>query len=158
MGVKYLYELIFEVEWQSMEYGFLGLFALCFLSSTLYPLASEAFVLGFAFADYNLIYVWIVASAGNTLGSLSSYYLAYFCAPWLKSRLSAKTNIALERFIPKVQKYGFLYAFFVFLPIVGDIFALALGFVRYHQILCVFGIALGKIARYGVLLIPFMLK
>lgn len=140
------------------DYGLFGLFAICFVSSTLYPLGSEAFVLGFAFAGYGWLPLLVVASFGNILGSLSSYYLAYFCAPWLHTKLSEKTKARLSALEPKIQKYGFVYAFFVFLPFVGDIFALSLGFVRYHQGLCVLFIALGKIARYGALLLPFMLK
>ncbi len=50
----------------------------CFLSSTLLPLASEAFVLGFIKLDFNPNLVLIVATLGNTLGSLSTYALAYF--------------------------------------------------------------------------------
>ena len=46
--------------------------------------------------------------------------------------------------------------FFVFLPVVGDVFALALGLARYHQWLALLGIALGKLARYSVLIMPLV--
>lgn len=58
--------------------SYLGLFIVCFLSSTLLPLASEAFVLGFIKLDFNPNLVLIIATLGNTLGSLSTYTLAYF--------------------------------------------------------------------------------
>ena len=140
-----------------MEYGLVGLFAVCFIASTLYPLASEAFVVGFVLGGYDWASVLCVATAGNALGSFSSYYLAYFCAPWLLARLSLKTRARIESITPRIQKLGFVYAFFVFLPFVGDIFALALGLVRYRQILCVLGIAFGKMARYALLVVPFVL-
>ena len=57
---------------------------------------------------------------------------------------------------PRIQKLGFVYAFFVFLPVVGDVFALALGLARYHQWLALLGIALGKLARYSVLIMPLV--
>lgn len=60
------------------DISYLGLFIVCFLSSTLLPLASEAFVLGFIKLDFNPNLVLIVATLGNTLGSLSTYALAYF--------------------------------------------------------------------------------
>ncbi|EGI1607687.1 DedA family protein, partial [Campylobacter jejuni] len=60
------------------DISYLGLFMVCFLSSTLLPLASEAFVLGFIKLDFNPNLVLIVATLGNTLGSLSTYALAYF--------------------------------------------------------------------------------
>lgn len=59
------------------DISYLGLFIVCFLSSTLLPLASEAFVLGFIKLDFNPNLVLIVATLGNTLGSLSTYGLAY---------------------------------------------------------------------------------
>ena len=52
-------------------------------------------------------------------------------------------------------EYGLIGLFAV--CFVGDIFALALGLVRYSQILCVLGIALGKMARYALLVVPFVL-
>ncbi len=54
------------------------------------------------------------------------------------------------------MRFGFIYAFFVFAPFVGDIFALTLGIVRYNQILSIVGIALGKMLRYALILVPFM--
>ena len=186
------------------DYGLLGLFGVCFVSSTIYPLGSEAFVLGFAAFDFDLFSVWVVASVGNTLGSLSTYYLAYFGGErWAKKlapkefsqkdfSLASQSHVSLNNTpatanaaadtlgtpppkstpTPKpplklriyawlegrresVGRFGFVYAFFVFLPIVGDVFALLLGLVRYNQILCIMGIALGKAARYALLLAPF---
>lgn len=79
------------------DISYLGLFMVCFLSSTLLPLASEAFVLGFIKLDFNPNLVLIVATLGNTLGSLSTYALAYFCRR--KNKISIwknKTSIKVE--------------------------------------------------------------
>lgn len=59
------------------DISYLGLFLVCFLSSTLLPLASEAFVLGFIKLNFNPSLVLIIATLGNTLGSLSTYGLAF---------------------------------------------------------------------------------
>lgn len=139
------------------EYGLVGLFVVCFVASTLYPLGSEAFVVGFMAMGFEPLAVWGVASLGNTLGSLSTYYLAYFGGYAVIMRFFPKAREKITHLAPKIQKYGFLYAFFVFLPFVGDIFALALGLVRYNQILSILGIALGKMARYALLVVPFVL-
>ncbi|MFK0513173.1 DedA family protein, partial [Campylobacter jejuni] len=53
------------------DISYLGLFMVCFLSSTLLPLASEAFVLGFIKLDFTPNLVLIVATLGNTLGTVS---------------------------------------------------------------------------------------
>lgn len=142
-------------EWY--EYGLIGLCIVCFLASTLYPLGSEAFVLGFVALDFDPWRVLVVASIGNIFGSLSTYYLAYFGGYRLIERFSPQTLSRIESMRPKIHKYGFFYAFFVFLPFLGDIFAIALGLVRYSQVLSIVGIALGKILRYFVLIAPFVL-
>lgn len=139
------------------EYGLIGLFIVCFVASTLYPLGSEVFVVGFMAMGFEPLAVWVVASLGNTLGSLSTYYLAYFGGYKVIMRFFPKAWGKITTFAPKFQKYGFAYAFFVFLPFVGDIFALALGLVQYNQILSILGIALGKMARYALLVVPFVL-
>lgn len=139
------------------EYGLIGLFVVCFIASTLYPLGSEAFVVGFMAVGFEPLAVWAVASCGNILGSLSTYYLAYFGGYAVIGRFFPKARDKITHFAPKIQRYGFMYAFFVFLPFVGDIFALTLGLVRYSQILSVLGIALGKMARYALLVVPFVL-
>lgn len=60
------------------DISYLGLFIVSFLSSTLLPLASEAFVLGFIKLQFNPIFVLSIATLGNSLGSLSTYALAYY--------------------------------------------------------------------------------
>ncbi|CUU39522.1 MULTISPECIES: YqaA family protein [Helicobacter] len=138
------------------EYGLLALFAICFVASTLYPLGSEAFVVGFVGFGFEPLAVWIVASAGNILGSLSTYYLAYYGGYAFIERFFPKAKDKINAFAPKIKRFGFIYAFFVFAPFVGDIFALTLGIVRYNQILSIVGIALGKMLRYALILVPFM--
>ncbi len=119
------------------DISYLGLFMVCFLSSTLLPLASEAFVLGFIKLDFNPNLVLIVATLGNTLGSLSTYALAYF----------GKEKI-LEKYNANFAKFGSIFAFFTFLPLVGDLFALGLGFAKYSFLKTIFFILLGKLSRY----------
>ncbi|MCI5969322.1 YqaA family protein [Helicobacter sp.] len=134
--------------------GLLGLFLVCFLASSLYPLGSEVFVLGFLALDYAWVLVWIVATLGNTLGALTTYGIGYlgdsYCLRHFK-QMHAK----VYRYKSGIQNYGFLYAFFTFLPILGDIFALALGVYRYSFVKAFVFIALGKGVRYLVLIAFF---
>ncbi|HEH3637638.1 TPA: DedA family protein, partial [Campylobacter jejuni] len=41
-----------------------------------------------------------------------------------------------------------IFAFFTFLPLVGDLFALGLGFAKYSFLKTIFFILLGKLSRY----------
>lgn len=83
------------------EYGLLALFAICFVASTLYPLGSEAFVVGFVGFGFEPLAVWIVASAGNILGSLSTYYLAYYGGYAFIERFFPKAKDKINAFAPK---------------------------------------------------------
>lgn len=105
------------------DISYLGLFMVCFLSSTLLPLASEAFVLGFIKLDFNPNLVLIVATLGNTLGSLSTYALAYFGKEKILEKYFSKSLKKLENFNANFAKFGSIFAFFTFLPLVGDLFA-----------------------------------
>lgn len=134
------------------DYGLFGLFFVCLLASSLWPLGSEAFVIGFLVFGYSPYLVFLVASIGNILGSLSTYYLAYYGGEPLVQKLFPSAHKKLESYKFYIQKYGIFCAFFAFLPFVGDVLVLLLGLYRYNQYMVWLFISLGKCARYAVLI------
>ncbi|HDZ5065084.1 TPA: DedA family protein [Campylobacter jejuni] len=132
--------------------SYLGLFIVCFLSSTLLPLASEAFVLGFVKLDFNPHLVLIVATLGNTLGSLSTYTLAYFGKEKILEKYFSQSLKKLENFNANFVKFGSVFAFLSFLPLIGDLFVLGLGFAKYSFLKTIFFILLGKLSRYAFII------
>ena len=112
-------------------YGYLGLFIASFLASTIIPLASEAVftaVVWQAGAD-PLICVF-VATAGNTLGSLTCYWIGTLGKiEWIKKWLRVDED-KLYKAVGKVRKWGVWLASLSFLPVVGDLIAIATGYVR----------------------------
>lgn len=134
--------------------GLLGLFFICFLASSLYPLGSEVFVVGFLALDYAWFLVWIVATLGNTLGALTTYGIGYFGDSYCLKHFKGM-RLKVHRYGKGIQKWGFIYAFLTFLPILGDMFALALGVYRYSILKSFVGVALGKGVRYLVLIILY---
>lgn len=135
--------------------GLVGLFFISFLSSTLYPLGSEVFVVLALKLDYEALQVWIVATLGNTLGSLSTYLLGFLGKEYLINKYYSKAYAKLHKLENFIKKYGFLCAFLTFLPLIGDVFALGLGVFKYSWKKCVFFIAFGKGARYLALIALF---
>lgn len=131
------------------ELSYVGLFAVSFLSATLYPMASEAFVTGFLLADFSPLWVFVIATLGNTLGALSTYVLAFLGKNFIVERYFAKSLIKLQKYDFNFKKFGALFAFLSFLPVFGDIFVLGLGFVKYPFFKAVFFITLGKALRYA---------
>lgn len=130
------------------DISYLGLFIVCFLSSTLLPLASEAFVIGFIKLDFNINLVLFVATLGNALGSLSTYALAFFGKEKILKKYFSKSLKKLDNFNANFVKFGSIYAFLTFLPLIGDLFALGLGFAKYSFLKSAFFIFLGKLSRY----------
>ena len=130
------------------DLSYVGLFIVSFLSSTLLPLASEAFVLAFIKFDFNPILVLFVATLANTLGSLSTYALAYLGKEKVLQKYFASSLKKLENYTLNFYKFGGIFAFLSFLPLVGDIFVLGLGFAKYPKLKVAFFIALGKFSRY----------
>lgn len=93
------------------DISYLGLFIVCFLSSTLLPLASEAFVVAFIKLDFNAHLVLFIATLGNTLGSLSTYALAYLGKEKILEKYFSKSLKKLDKFNANFTKFGSLYAF-----------------------------------------------
>jgi len=58
-----------------IQYGYLGLFLGSFIAATLIPLSSEGIMIALIYAGLDLKLCIIVATFGNWLGSLSSFWL-----------------------------------------------------------------------------------
>lgn len=124
------------------------LFLASFLSSTLLPLASEAFVLAFIKFNFNPYLILFIATLGNTLGSLSTYTLAFLGKQKILEKYFSNSLKKLEKLSINFNRFGAIFSFLSFLPIVGDIFVLGLGFAKYSLIRAIIFITLGKLSRY----------
>lgn len=135
-----------------VEYGYIGLFLASFLAATILPFGSEFVFAGLIALGMNAWGCVIVASVGNWLGGMTNYYLGRMGkVEWIEKYL----KINKEK-IDKIQKWlegkGAFMAFFSFLPIVGDIIALALGFMRANVYVVNVSMFLGKFARYVLIM------
>ena len=127
------------------------LFSSSFMSATLLPGASEVNIIYLAqqshFPSGTLV---AVATAGNTLGGLTNYFMGILAARGLKIRYFERENLKAP--LDKIRKYGALSLLFTWLPVVGDPLCLAAGYLKVNGWLCLLFMALGKMARYVVLL------
>ena len=138
------------------SFSYLSLAFICFLSSTIVPLGSEAFVIGFILHDFNPYLVLTIATIANTLGSLTSYAIAYFGLHNILDKFFKKSLIKAKSYQTYINKYGICLAFFIFLLFIGYVFVLALGFYRYSLIKSIIFISLGKGLRYIFLSLAFI--
>lgn len=133
-----------------LELGYIGLFIGCFLAATVIPFSAEILLVGMLLAGGNPLVTFCVATVGNSLGSLTSYGLGYMGKwEWIEKYLHVSRE-NLEKQKSKIDKYGILLAMLVWLPFIGDVFAIGLGFYRLNFIKCTVFIFLGKALRFGV--------
>jgi membrane protein YqaA with SNARE-associated domain len=139
----------------AFELGYLGLFITCFLAATILPIASEVFLISMLAAKYDPLSSLLIASTGNTLGSYLNFGIGYIGNPeWLKKlRVKQKT---IESWKASIQKYGAWLALLSWLPIVGDIIGIALGFFRANIFWSFIFIAIGKFIRYLVVVLVYL--
>jgi len=128
--------------------GYLGLFIAAFLAATILPFSSEIVFTGVVYAGFDLWTCTIVATIGNFLGGMTCYYMGKLGkVEWMEKYLKIK-----KEKIDNMQKFlegkGAWTAFFVFLPGVGDIIAVAMGYMRANIWIVAISMFLGKLIRY----------
>lgn len=135
-----------------VEYGYIGLFIASFLAATILPFGSEFVFVTLIALGLDPWTCTIVASVGNWLGGMTNYYLGRLGKiEWIEKYLKIKK----ER-IDKIQQWlegkGAAMAFFSFLPVVGDIIAVALGYMRANIYVVNISMFSGKFLRYVLIM------
>ena len=131
----------------------IGLFLTCLLSATVIPFSSELALAGVATASpVDDLLLWTVATAGHTLGSVINWGLGRWGAgyrdrPWFPVKPPAYETAAT-----RFNRYGLWSLPFAWLPLVGDALTLAAGALGVRFLPFLVLVALGKGARYAVLL------
>lgn len=129
-----------------------SLLASAFIASTLFPGGSEvllvALVIDGMHADTTLV---AVATLGNTAGAMTSFAVGW----WLSTRWPAR-ELAGENYrraLERVNAYGRPLLLLSWLPIGGDALCVAAGWLRMGWLGALIYIAIGKAARYAVLVL-----
>jgi len=130
------------------QYGLSGLFIAGFLSGSVFPFNSEAVLTLLIYSGFDVVSSLLAATAGNTLGGISIYYLGYLGKmEWIEKYAKIKRE-KIHAILPKLERFGALAATLSFVPIIGDIVILALGFFRISPFITIFFMMIGKAARY----------
>lgn len=117
------------MEWL-MDWGYIGLFVGAFLAATVIPFSSDVQLVALLALGANPFIAVGVATAGNWLGGLTSYWVGYLGRwEWIERWLRVKRE-TLEKQREKIARYGSLLALMTWLPLIGDVMAVALGFYR----------------------------
>lgn len=110
--------------------GYPGMFISAFLAATIIPFSSDVVLVALIAAGLDPVILIILATVGNWLGGLLSYYMGYLGRwEWLERYMNVKRE-KIEKQRERVEKWGSFLAFFSWLPAIGDLLAIALGFYK----------------------------
>ena len=133
-----------------LEWGYLDIFIGCFLAATVVPFASDALLVGMLLAGGDVWMTVACASAGNWLGGLTTYGIGRIGKwEWIEKWFKVQPE-KLEQQKEKVDRYGIWLALLAWVPIVGDLITLALGFYKARPFGTMVLLLVGKFLRFLV--------
>lgn len=134
------------MEWL-LDLGYLGLFVGSFLAATVVPFSADVLLVGLLIAGGSPTLTILVATLGNWLGGLTSYAIGRIGKwEWIE-RLHVSRE-SLERQKSRIDRYGAVVALLTWVPFIGDVFAVALGFYRVRFVPMAFWMLVGKCGRF----------
>ena len=132
------------------------LFFSALISSTLFPGGSEALLI-FRLQDAtnNPYLLVIMATCGNVLGSIITYYMGkygfQFSHKWFQ--ISPTKQQQAEAYF---KQWGTPALLFAWLPIIGDPLCLVAGALRYNIYVFIAVVSMGKLTRYTLIAWAFL--
>lgn len=135
------------MEWL-LDLGYFGLFIGALLAATIIPFSSDFLLIGMLAAGGNVVLTVIVASLGNWAGGMISYWMGHAGRwEWIERWFKVKRE-TLEKQKTRIDRWGAWLAFLSWLPLVGDLFALGLGFYKVNPWQVALFMFIGKTARF----------
>lgn len=132
-----------------LDLGYFGLFVGSFLASTVVPFSADVLLIGMLAAGGTPWIVVAVATVGNFLGGLTSYGIGRLGKwEWIE-KLGAKPE-TVAKHKERIDKYGAWTALLSWVPFVGDVIAVALGFFRVRFPPSALFMFIGKFGRFVV--------
>ena len=138
------------------QLGLLGLFIGTFLAATVVPFSSDALYVAVLLATKRPLACLLVGSIGNWLGGITTYLLGRLAKwEWLEKTFKVSRE-KLEKQKVKIDKYGVWMALLSWIPIAGDVIALALGFYKSPALWTILLLLVGKFGRFAIWTLFFL--
>jgi membrane protein YqaA with SNARE-associated domain len=129
-----------------------GLFLAALLAATVLPFQSEVVLVGLLVAgDRPWWLLLLVASVGNTLGSVVNWAMGRFLLRFAGRRWFPVKREAMARVEGWYRRYGTWSLLLAWAPFIGDPLTVVAGTLRARLAPFVLMVAAGKTARYAVL-------
>ena len=138
-----------------IQWGYIGMFLSAFLAGSAIPFSSEVVLAALVLpaTGLNPVICVIFASLGNLLGGLTCYWLGSLGKiEWLEKYFHIKRE-KVEKMQAYLNGRSAFMAFFAFLPVVGTVIAVALGFLRSNLLIVSISMFTGKLLRYIIVVL-----
>ena len=131
-----------------------SLFISAFLAATILPVSSEVVLAGLLAAGRgDPVLLFVVATIGNTLGSVVNWILGSGIDRLQSRRWFPITREQYQEASRTFRRFGAWTLLLAWLPVVGDGFTVAAGAARVPLGLFVVLVGLGKAARYAAVVL-----
>ncbi|MBP3785989.1 MAG: DedA family protein [Bacteroidaceae bacterium] len=140
-----------------LDYGLWGMFVSALLAGSVLPFSSEVVIVGLAAAGVSSPTLLITATAGNVLGGAINYAIGSLGKEeWIYKCLRMDRQ-KLEQGLRYAHRYGAWGGLLAWVPVIGSVVTVALGYLRTNFLICLITMAIGKWFRYAVLLYGYNL-
>lgn len=131
-----------------IDLGYPGLFLASFLAATIVPFSSEAVLGAMLLGPFDPFWCLFWATLGNWLGGMTSFGLGWLGRTDRVERWLRISDEKVAKIEPYIKRMGNWLALFCWLPLVGDVIAVALGFARTSIVYSGLLMLIGKTVRY----------
>lgn len=130
--------------------GLFGLFIGTFLAATVLPFSSDVLYIAILAATKDPVSCLIVGTLGNWLGSVLTYGMGWIGKwEWIEKWFKVKHE-TLVRQKARIDRYGVWLALLAWVPFIGDVIAIALGFYKTKPFWTITLLLIGKFGRFLV--------
>lgn len=135
-----------------IQYGNWGMFIAAFIAGSVFPFSSEAVMAGLQIAGVSPLDLLIWGTAGNVAGSMFNYGIGRLGRmEWIEKYLHVKRE-KVEETQKWMEHRGAWMGVLCFLPILGSVIAVTMGFMRANPLISLISIFIGKFIRYAILI------
>ena len=128
----------------------LGLFIGSFLASSLVPFSADALYVAALATGSNHLVTLIVATLGNWFGGITTYWIGRLGKwEWIEKWFKVKPE-TMEKQKILLDRYGIWIALLAWVPIIGDIFVISLGFFKVRPFWTIVLLLFGKGIRFWI--------
>ncbi len=136
-----------------LSYGYWGMTIASFLAGSVFPFSSEAVMVSLQLAGLEPWPLFLSATVGNVAGSMFNYWVGTFGRmEWIEKYLHIKRD-KVEKTRRWIDGRGWWIGSLCFLPILGSVLSVTLGYVRANPFTTLVAIGIGKAVRYALLVI-----